>query len=171
MKIELYTLCYNEEAIIPYVVDYYKNIINQGIDLHVNVFDNYSTDSSVKLLSKYDFITVRQFYTSGMDDVIQAQLKNNAWKAAKGKVDFVIVCDFDEIIYSKDLNAVLTKMREGDYNVLGTPWYMMCSTQMPQYEEGKLLHEIAPTPWFNGQLSHLNQNDKYCQNWIKEPLI
>ena len=30
---------------------------------------------------------------------------------------------------------------------------------------------VAPTPWFNGQLSHLNQEDKYCKNWIKEELI
>ena len=29
MKIDLYTLCWNEMKIIPFVIDYWKNIKNQ----------------------------------------------------------------------------------------------------------------------------------------------
>lgn len=29
---------------------------------------------------------------------------------------------------------------------------------------------IAPYPWFGRALSHLNQEDKYCENWIKEKI-
>lgn len=29
---------------------------------------------------------------------------------------------------------------------------------------------VAPYPWFGRALSHLNQEDKYCENWIKEKI-
>lgn len=29
---------------------------------------------------------------------------------------------------------------------------------------------VAPYPWFGKALAHLNQEDKYCENWIKEKI-
>ena len=67
MKLNWYTLCYNEEIIIPYVIDYWKKIINDGINLKVIVYDNHSTDNSVELLSKYILIL---FNDCAIGDVI-----------------------------------------------------------------------------------------------------
>ena len=55
--------------------------------LKVVVFDNYSTDNSVELLSKYPWIEIRQFHSDGQNDIIQAQIKNQCWLEAKGKAD------------------------------------------------------------------------------------
>ena len=46
-KLDWYTLMYNEADIIPYVVDYWQKLRDSGIDLHVYIYDNYSTDNSV----------------------------------------------------------------------------------------------------------------------------
>lgn len=139
MTIDLYTLCFNEIDILPFIVDYWKRLpLNKVV-----VFDNFSTDGSITYLKQFPFVEVRYFKTEGMNDIVQANIKNLAWRESKGKADYVIVCDMDEVLYSKDLNKTLLKMKEGGYNVLGTPWYACCFDKRPSYTEGKLLHELG----------------------------
>lgn len=141
MKIDWYTLCYNEEFIIPWIIQYWEKLISDGIDLHVYVYDNHSTDKSVEMLSKYDWITINYFTTDGQDDIIQAQVKNSVWQNSKGNADFVVVSDFDEIIWSNELISVLNDMKNGGYNVLGTPWYAFCGDKIPKFSKKKYLHQ------------------------------
>ena len=150
MIIHLYTLCYNEIDILPWVIDYWKRLpVTKAI-----VYDNESTDGSKEYLQQFDWIEVRTFRTEGMNDSIQRDIKSNAWKESKGITDFVIVCDMDEIIYSPNITPILKKMKDEDYNVLGMPWYMLCATEQPQYQEGKLLHEVAPQHWCHQRINH-----------------
>ena len=157
LKIDWYTLCYNEEFIIPWVIQYWEKIINDGIDLHVYVWDNYSTDSSVEMLSKYDWITINYFKTDGQDDIQQALIKNNVWKNSKGNADFVCVSDFDEILWSNDLESELKYMKDNDFNVLGTEWYAFCGDKIPVYTEGKYLHQLVG----RGYKQYINHVPKY----------
>lgn len=128
MKIYLYTLCWNEMDILPFVIDYWKHL---GITKAI-VYDNGSTDGSVEFLSKYDWIEVRHFETKGMNDNKQKDIKNNCWKETKGKdIDFVIVCDMDEIIFSDNLNEILETMKKDNYNAMITPIYGICEDFKP----------------------------------------
>lgn len=145
IQLVLITLCWNEQDNIPFVIDYWKRYFTDHTTLKVVVYDNYSTDKSVEMLSKYDWIEIRQFQTDGMNDVVQQYIKNNAWKEFKETADFIIVCDMDEMLYfNTDIIKTLYWMKKGGYNVLGTKWYMMCSDKEPVYTEGKLLHELCP---------------------------
>ena len=63
MKIEVYTLCWNEMDILPWVIDYWQKYAS-----HVTVFDNGSTDGSPWLLGRYDWITVKPFESGGFND-------------------------------------------------------------------------------------------------------
>lgn len=157
MKIDWYCLCYNEEFIIPWIVQYWEKIRKDGIDLHVYVWDNYSTDKSVEILSKYDWITVNYFKTEGQDDIRQAMIKNTVWKNSKGKADFVCVTDFDEIIWSNDLKSELQKMKDGGYNVLGTQWFAFCGDEIPVYTEDKYLHQLVG----KGYKQYINHMPQY----------
>lgn len=157
MKIDWYCLCYNEEVIIPWIVQYWVKLINDGVDLHIYVYDNYSTDKSVELLSKYPWITVMYFKTEGQDDIIQAEIKNNVWKNSKGKADFVVVSDFDEILWSNNLIEELQYMKDNGYNVLGTPWYAFCGDEMPKYDENKYLHQLIK----KGYRQYINHHPSY----------
>jgi len=157
MKIDWYVLCYNEEFIIPWIVQYWEKIRKDGIDLHVYCYDNYSSDRSVEMLSKYDWITINYFKTEGQDDSIQAIIKNNAWKQSKGKADFVVVSDFDEIIWSNDLKSELQYMKDNDFNVLGTKWYAFCGEKTPEYTEDKYLHQLVG----KGYKQYINHMPQY----------
>ena len=48
-KVNWYTLCWNENDIIKYVIDYWKTIKNQA-DLQVIVYDNGSNDGCLNEL-------------------------------------------------------------------------------------------------------------------------
>lgn len=157
MKLDWYVLCYNEEFIIPWIVQYWEKIIKDGIDLHVYVWDNYSSDKSVEMLSKYDWITINYFKTDGQDDIKQAMIKNSVWKNSKGKADFVCVSDFDEILWSNDLESELQYMKDNDYNVLGTKWYAFCGEKIPEYYEDKYLHQLVE----RGYKQHINHMPEY----------
>lgn len=148
MRLHLYTLCWNEIDILPFVVDYWKRL---GIEKAV-VYDNGSTDGSIEFLQKIPFVELRHFVTQGMNDIEQRNIKSSAWKESKGIADYVIVCDTDEMIYSNDLESVLQEMRDGGYNVLGMPWYACCFDTRPQYVEGKLLHELG-TKYYKQQIN------------------
>lgn len=136
-RIILYTLAYNESDIVEYAVDYWKDL---GVE-KVICYDNESIDDTVEKLSKYDWIEVRSFHTDGMTDDIQAFIKNTSWKEQKGNDVYVIVCDFDEWLYAKDIDSTIDKMENASCTVLGTKWYAICNDNTPPYKEGKLLHE------------------------------
>ena len=48
-KVNWYTLCWNENDIVKYVIDYWKLIKNQ-VDLQVIVYDNGSNDGCLNEL-------------------------------------------------------------------------------------------------------------------------
>lgn len=154
MKIHLYTLCYNEMPILPFVIDYW---IRLGVTKAV-VYDNYSTDGSDKYLSNYDWIEVRKFASDGLNDVIHQTIKNSCWKESKDDADFVIVCDIDECLWSHlPISLYLEEMKKQRCNVLCNPWYALCGDKSidevrKEYREGTYLHQIIG----NGYKQYIN---------------
>lgn len=138
-EVHLYTLCYNEMAIIPFAVDYWKTVADK-----VFVLDNGSTDGSVEYLSKIPWVEVIHFSDgTGFNDRLNMDIKNNVWKASKGRADFVIVTDFDEFIYAKDLRGELQGMKDRGETICTPRGYNVYSKTFPDYEEGKFCHEMC----------------------------
>ena len=154
-KVNWYTLCWNENDIVKYVIDYWKAIKNQ-VDLKVIVYDNGSDDGCLNELSKYDWIEIRVFHTSGLDDYQQADIKNNCWKESKNKVDYVIISDFDEILWG-NLQLTLDNMKNNDCNILCTKWYAFCGDFVPTYTKNKYLHQLIK----RGYKQSINWDDNY----------
>lgn len=152
-KIVLCTLTYNEEDTVEYAVDYWKNL---GITKAI-VYDNFSTDSTVEKLKSYgDWIEIRYFKTDGMSDIHQAQIKNGIINEFLGKDVWLLVCDFDEWLYSKDIDGLIDNMEEGGYSVLGTQWYAICNDSTPPKQNGVLLHKQS-TKFYKQYINHMPQ--------------
>ena len=150
MTIHLYTLCWNEMDILPFVVDYWKRFVT-----HAWVYDNGSTDGSVEYLKQFDWITVEHYESNGMDDSKLRDIKNTKWKQSKGNADWVVVCDMDEIVYSKDLGKVLEKASSNGYTAIDCDWYWFCDDYLPEYkDDGLLLHQKL-TKFHNNPGKHL----------------
>jgi hypothetical protein len=107
------------------------------------VYDNESSDNSVELLHKYDFVEVRSFSTSGSkNNELQSQIKNECWKEARGIAHYVVVCDFDEVLWCPDVKKQLGFFKKRKIDIIKPRWYDLLSENFPQYDKHKLLHEI-----------------------------
>lgn len=156
MKIHLYTFCYNEINILPFVVDYWK-----FITCRVIVYDNMSTDGSVEYLRKFDFIEVREYNTNNkLNDFTLVNIKNSCWKESIGIADFVIVCDMDECIYGLNINTTLINCRNIGINVIIPKFYNLISLQFPQYDSTKFIHQQIQTFYIDRWEDFKNDNGK-----------
>lgn len=146
--VHLYTICWNEEKIIPYFINHYKDFVDKFF-----IYDNESTDSTIELLSKYDNVEIKT-YESGnqIRDDIYLKIKNNEWKKSKGVADFVIVCDMDEFLYHENMIEYLIDMKKNNYTLSKVLGFEMITEKFNfnyDYKLTELLKEGIYTHWFN----------------------
>ena len=98
MKILCIIVSFNGEALLPHVLKHYSSFCEKII-----VFDNESTDNSLKVIKKFKKAEARVFSTGGkLDDRENTRIKNEEWKPYKDEFDYVICVDLDELVYHKD---------------------------------------------------------------------
>lgn len=136
IKIWVYVLNYNEMKLIPFCINYWKRFADKVI-----VYDNESTDGSIEYLSQFDWIEVRSFKMDKVDENITRDIKNSVWKEAKQfGVNFVMVCDMDEVIYSKyDIKEILSQHLNDD--IYASNWFDLYAEKFPSFNENYLLHQ------------------------------
>lgn len=136
-KIELYAPCYNESAILPFILDYWRHI---GIT-HIYIFDNYSTDGSDKILAKYpDWITVNKIFSDNTlkSDLI-TDIKQTYWQSSTA--DFAFLQDIDEILWCDDYPALFDYMIQNNYDIAQGIGTQIISQEFPEYSSDILLHK------------------------------
>ena len=108
------------------------------------VFDNGSTDGSIEFMQQHgDLITVDRFETDNqINDQLLLNMKNDAWKQAKGRADLVVMCDMDEMLIP--IADELQRMMDEGCTVCIPRWFTMMSDEVPTHENGKYLHQIRP---------------------------
>jgi len=138
-------LCYNESHFVKNFLTAYKDADK------IIVLNNMSTDNSVELLKEDPRVEVRDWDSGGkIRDDLYLEMKNNVWKEARGKADWVIVVDFDEIftraVEIKDQNLDTEKVgwkfdldltvphNEG-FNIIRPYGYNMVSLDAPLYTD------------------------------------
>lgn len=78
MNIDVHVICWNEEKILPFAIQYWKRYAR-----HVYVYDNGSDDKTLEILAQYpDWITVKRFGTGGIDNHEYLEVKDNCWKGS-----------------------------------------------------------------------------------------
>ena len=143
MKVEVFTLCWNEMAILPYAVKYWKNYASK-----VYVYDNGSTDGSLEYMAKFpELIEVRHFDTGNRkNNTTQMNLKNTVWKEARGRADLVVVCDLDEMLVT-DADKLDTFFNAAGGTIAKPLWYDLLSDEVPHADE--YLDFLRPYAVFN----------------------
>ncbi len=131
MDITVHTLCYNEEQLLPFFLDYYSRFASKIV-----IWDNLSTDATEAIATSYKKtkVEIRKFNTNNeFREDINIYIKNNCWKG--DKADWVIVCDADEFLYPLDIPGFVA--RRSDFHVFRPAGYNMVSERFP--EHGPLL--------------------------------
>ncbi|MDR1091145.1 MAG: glycosyltransferase family 2 protein, partial [Prevotella sp.] len=127
--IHLYAVCRNEEQIIPFFMEYYRQFVSEFF-----IYDNYSDDNTETLLKEYPNVHIKKFDTKGtLNDVINKDIKNNAWKQSIGKADWIITCDMDEFLYHK--NGVPDYLQNTKATIFKTTGIDMYSESFPKRDK------------------------------------
>jgi glycosyltransferase involved in cell wall biosynthesis len=138
-----YIFCWNEEKILPFTLDHYEQFSDR-----IFLLDNYSTDKSVEIASKYDKVTVIPFSCQDeetYDEFESANLRSTIYKDetygfnATGKADWAILVDADEFVYHPDIEGILKGYKEQGVGVPRLAGYNMFSNEFPKYKKGQLL--------------------------------
>lgn len=156
-KICWITLCFNEMDILPFVEQYWRRIATKVV-----VYDNGSTDGSLEYLSKLPYVEIRHFETEGQNDPYQKQLKELAYKEFREFYDVVLLSDMDEVFYFENLEKEINKMINGNYDAMLLPLYSLCEDKKPEYEEGKLLHQLCHK-FYKQRMNHMGGFQNYTK--------
>lgn len=151
-------LCKNEIDILPFVSKYWERI---GVD-KVVVFDNGSTDGSLEYLSNLKYVEIRHFESSGQNDIIQKQIKEDAYLEYKKYYDIVIISDMDEIFYFNDFKATGEAFINGGYTCMVTPIFSLCEANKPPIEANKLLHQLCHN-FYKQKMNHMEGFEDYSK--------
>lgn len=152
MKFIGYTFTYNESALVPYVMPYFERM---GLDRLI-VFDNYSTDNTVELLSKYSFVEIRMRDTNGIfDEAGRRDMHLDIFEESKrmtkdGEWVWMAYLDFDEVIYCSaeaSFRDFLEWQVYGGYNcfdgrMLQLSYMGNQSTALEYVNNGNLIHTL-----------------------------
>ena len=90
-SIWVYALCYNEIHFIRNFFAAYKDADK------ITIYDSNSTDGSTQVAEELGATVIQIDTGDQLRDDIFIDIKNKCWKEARGKADWVIVCDLDEI--------------------------------------------------------------------------
>lgn len=130
MKIDVFTLCYNEEVLMPYFLRHYLSFCDT-----VTIYDNKSTDRSIDIAKQNRKVKIISYSSdNSFRDDIHRQIKNTCWKDSKA--DWVIVVDFDEFVY-----LVPGDTRMYDSTIIEPCWWDMISDKLPS-TKGQIYEEI-----------------------------
>lgn len=147
MKVEVYALSWNEERFLPYFLRYYSSFASQ-----VTIFDNESTDNSIQIIQSFPNTRVFSYASGGeLRDDIRRDYKNDCWKESRGRADWVIVVDIDEIVYHPALRHYLASCKERGVTLPWTLGYDMVADQFPS-TSGQVYEEIvmgAHDEWYS----------------------
>ncbi len=132
---------------LPYFLRHYTKYAQQ-----VTIFDNRSTDRSVEIVRSFANTAVESFETGEiMDESKLVEIRNTAWKRSRGRADWVIVVDIDEIIYHVDLPGYLASCAAGGITVCWPVGYEMYAREFPA-TSGQIYEELKfgiPRPKWN----------------------
>jgi len=184
MRITTITVCYNEEKILPFFLDYYSSFCDEII-----IFDGNSTDNTVSIIQSYARtskcnielrISNSPNSVNGYDEELLSKylnfnynlslhyIRNNAWKNlfTKDINDWIIVVDVDEFMYHPDgLRNKLSEFKQNGITYPNVQGFNMISDYFPSHIPGKFLFdEIKGGFWWKDQCKKVIFDSKHIQD-------
>jgi hypothetical protein len=149
-EIHLYTLCWNEEKILPFFLDHYRDLADRII-----VYDNGSTDGSLDMLRGEPKVTLHHFDTPNDSFVFEElRLSETIWKQSRNKAGWVVMVDMDEFLVLPDFRQYLSDAKAKGITAVRAVGFDMVSQRFP-----------TPTPNLPAQITRgfrAAANDKPC---------
>lgn len=128
LNVHLYCLCWNDARTLPFFFMHYDKFVDKYI-----VYDNGSTDDSLKMLEEHGDVEIVHFDVEGDSFVDEERrLGDTMWQGSDA--DWVIVTDIDELAYRPDMLGYLESCRQKGVTAIQTIGYEMVSDDFPPLE-------------------------------------
>jgi len=147
MRIHVYAVCYNEQTLMPFFLRHYSQLADE-----ITIFDNMSVDNTLSIIKEFKSsspipVNIVSYNTGNrFSDTKNLQLKNMTIKLSKGKDDWIIVVDTDELIVHSSLRTRLEEL--SDFDVIHPKAYHMIGDNIP-VDDGKQLTELITSGVFD----------------------
>ena len=161
MKVHLYTKVWNEEEMLPFFFRRYDPLIDRYI-----IYDDGSTDNTLKLLAAHDRVEIRRFVRSHPTSlVLSAQALNDSmWRESRGQADWVIITSPDEHLYHPaGLRWYLLAARWRGITAVPALAFQMVADAFPSPDE-----HLAKTRRFGVPLDEYNKPNVFNPNAVSE---
>jgi len=146
-RVEVWAFCYNRRPLLPYFLAHYRRFAQR-----ITVCDNRSSDGGREWLAANGVAVVDDLNAGTLDDRGLKEQKNSLWKASRGRADWVVVCDVDELIYVSDLERRLAWCVERGISGVRLTGFNMVSEETPvhrgQIYDRAEFQRGAPDPVF-----------------------
>lgn len=151
MRVDLYTICWNEARFLPYFFRHYDPVVNRYV-----IFDDGSTDGSRGLLQHHPKVDLRSFRRTDPDSFVKSEcdLFEDCWKESRGRADWVILVNIDELLYHRELRAYLRRCRDDQVTAIPAAGYQMVSSSFPESQAALTTQVRSGVRW--------NRMDKTC---------
>jgi Glycosyl transferase family 2 len=128
MKIHLYTIAWNDIAILPFYLAYYGDWVDRII-----VYDDGSDDGSLDLFRAHPKVDLRAFPAKRDSFVLTAnELWDRAWSASRNIADWVVIANIDEFFWHRDgMRTYLSNCTENRITVVKPLGYEMVGDAFP----------------------------------------
>jgi glycosyltransferase involved in cell wall biosynthesis len=127
MTIWLYCICRNEIQILPYFLRHYVPWVDKLI-----FYDDQSDDGTRQLIQATPKTELRNWPgSSGLDDAAFLDFANEQWKEARGKAEWVIWVDSDELLYHENMIPLLADYLATGVELPQIRGYTMFSREFP----------------------------------------
>jgi hypothetical protein len=128
LTVHLYALCWNDEMMLPHFFRHYDLVVDKYF-----IFDSGSTDKSLDIIKANKKAVVENFKIESDSFVLDAlQFYNHAWKKSRGKADWIILCNIDELFYHPDsLKTYLKRCQLEKATIIVPEGYEMTADKFP----------------------------------------
>jgi glycosyltransferase involved in cell wall biosynthesis len=114
----VFTITFNEQLMLPFFIKHYRE---RFPNCKIVVYDNESTDNTVKIAKDNGCEVITYKTNNELDDLMYLTIKNTCWKNEKG---WVIVADCDELVEVSDIDLYtmeslnITALKSQGYNMV-----------------------------------------------------
>ncbi len=144
MKIWLFTLLWNEIAMLDFFFRHYDSWIDRYF-----IYDDGSDDGTTELLRARADVEVRRQPHAVPDSMALShqRLQKGFWKEARGKADLVVVTDIDEHLYHPNMVEYLRANHARGVTMFPALGFDMVSDTFPESNEHLARSRIRGVPW------------------------
>lgn len=128
LKIHLYTICWNEAAMLGFFFRHYDPWISRYV-----FYDDGSTDGTLEILARHPRVEVRRFQREQPDSYVQSALllQDRMWKESRGVADWVVVTAVDEHLHHPRLLPFIEKCHKSRVTLIPALGYQMVDRTFP----------------------------------------